>query len=164
MTADAAAIGRFLREAWRESGPEAPGFAGATDEMIEELAQPEAVRVRIENEGRRMFVARTEERVIGFAATRPAAVAEVELAGIVVLRSFAGRGLGRRLVAASVHAAAIDGFDRMVVRTETSNAAAIGFYQALGFDPGRVLSEDVDGHAVEVVELARVVEPTGPLG
>ena len=44
--ADAAGFGAFLRAAWAEYGPDAPGFAGASDEVIDELATPAAIGER----------------------------------------------------------------------------------------------------------------------
>ncbi len=54
---DVAAFAAFFWEAWREAGPDAPGFAGATDDVITELTTPEAIRQRIGGPERRMFLA-----------------------------------------------------------------------------------------------------------
>ena len=93
--ADARAIGAFLHAIWDEAGPDAPGFAGATTELIDELAAPAAVRARLGGPMRRMVIAVRPADVVGFAATRRLTADEVELAGIVVRRAFAGRGIGR---------------------------------------------------------------------
>ena len=152
---DAAGFGAFLRAAWAESGPDAPGFAGATDEVIDELATPQAFLARLDGPRRRIFVARRGTEVVGFAATRGMAPPDIELAGIVIRRAFAGQGVGRQLVTAATRQAEADGYTRMVVRTETSNEGARRFYEALGFIPGIVTTETVDSTEIDVWELIR---------
>ncbi len=151
---DAAALGRFMEEAWREAGPDSPGFAGATPELIAQIAAPGAVRAGIDAGGRRMFLACRGGDVIGFAATRPVDDASTELAGIVVKRDAARGGLGRRLVGLAVATAAADGFGRMIVRTERDNAGALAFYAACGFSVVGDAVERVEGVEILVTELA----------
>lgn len=91
-----AAIAAFLREAWSMTGPGAPGWAGADPEVIEELTRPETLRERIGGPERRMFLARSGERVVGFAATRWSGTGPAELSGIVVLQEMAASGSRRR--------------------------------------------------------------------
>ncbi len=153
--ADIPAISALFVEMWREAGPDAPGFAGATEEVIAEIAQPEAIRARIGGPERRMFLAHTADSLAGFAATRVVDEAEVELAGIVVLARMHGRGIGRPLVAAAVEAAVDQGYRRMTVSTERSNERAIGFYEACGFRFVRHSTATVEGTAVELVVLGR---------
>jgi hypothetical protein len=82
---DAAEFARFFPRAWREAGPDAPGFSGATEEAILELTTPESFRERVVGPDRRMFLAWEEHEVVGFAATRRIDPKTVELSGIVVL-------------------------------------------------------------------------------
>ena len=154
---DAAALAEFIRMAWNESGADAPGFAGATDEIIDEVARTESIRARLGTADRRMFIAVRDDDVVGFAATRRLDDALVELAGIVVRASESGSGIGSALVHAAVVTARHDGSERIVVRTETSNSRAIGFYEALGFGFDRCSTEHVEGTDVEVAELSRAV-------
>ncbi len=153
-TDDAQALAAFLLAAWREAGPDSPGFAGATPEIMAEIATSEAIRARIGPGGRRMFLAEEPTGVIGFAATRPLDAANVELAGIVVARAATGRGVGSNLVRAARAAAASEGFDRMLVRTERTNSTAIAFYRAQGFEQVGQTEEQVGTITVPVVELA----------
>jgi len=155
---DAQVMAAFLLAAWREAGPDSPGFAGATPEVMAEIATPEAVRARIGPGGRRMFLAEETGGVIGFAATRPMDAVSVELSGIVVLRAATGRGVGTNLVGIAREAAASDGFRRMLVRTERTNHAAIEFYRARGFELRGETSEQVGPTTVPVAEL---VAPLG---
>lgn len=153
--ADASRVGAFLHAIWDEAGPDAPGFAGATSELIDEIARPEAVRERLGGPTRRMVIAVRDHEVVGFAATRALTADEVELAGIVVRRADAGRGIGRALVHEVLDVSRRAGSVSILVRTETDNVAAIRFYESLGFRRQRDTVESVDGVPVAVVELAR---------
>jgi hypothetical protein len=95
---DVDAISAFLWEAWRQAGPGAPGFAGATEEVIADVADPDLIRSRIGGPDHRMYIARSGDRVIGFASARAETGETVELSGIVVLRE-RGRGRDRHPVA-----------------------------------------------------------------
>lgn len=152
---DAPAIAAFLQEAWRQYGPDAEGFAGATDEAIAEISDVRAIRSRLGSRDRRMFIAEDGDRVVGFAATREEEPGVVELAGVTVLRTSAGRGLGPRLVAAAIDRATADGYTSMVVRTETTNRVARRLYELCGFETRTDTIEYVDDHPVEVWELTR---------
>ncbi|NIR38079.1 MAG: GNAT family N-acetyltransferase, partial [Actinobacteria bacterium] len=121
---DVTAFADFLRTAWREAGPEAPGFAGGTDAVIAQLTTPEAISARIGGPRRRMYLAWDGNSVVGFSATTHMDDATIELAGVIVLARAAGRGIGTRLVAAAVAAAATHGYGRMIVRTEVTNDRA----------------------------------------
>jgi len=155
---DIAAFATFFREAWRQAGPDAPGFAGASDEVIAELTTPEAVRKRIGGPDRRMFLAWEAEQVVGFAATKRIASATVELTGIIVLETVSGGGVGSTLVEEALGSARGEGYRKMIVRTETTNDRARGFYERLGFTLTGSSTEQVEGNAVEVWELTRDIE------
>jgi putative acetyltransferase len=156
--ADVDAFAAFFRTAWREAGPEAPGFAGATDEVIDELTTRTAVLDRLGGPDRRMYLAWSSAEVVGFAATRRIDEGTVELAGIIVLGRATGRGIGSRLVQAAIDAARGDGYGRMIVRTETTNDTAQAFYRRSGFSVVGDSVEDVDGTAIPVVELAMALD------
>ena len=153
--ADVDAFGVFFVDACDQSGPDAPGFAGATDEVIAELAEPDAVRERIGGPDRRMFLAWDHDRVIGFSANKRVDDTSVELAGIIVLPTAAGRGVGTALVAAAMASARNDRYRVMVVRTETTNDRARAFYEARGFVVGGATTEHVEDSSVEVWELTQ---------
>ena len=150
---DAPAVADFLVRAWRTAGPGGLGFAGATDEIIAEIATPAALAARIGCDGRRMFVARSRDRVVGFAATQPRDAEEVELSGIVVAAESTGRGVGKRLVTLALRSARSDGYRRMIVRTEPTNGPAIGFYTGRGFLARGSAVERVGETDVPVIEL-----------
>lgn len=146
-------VAAFLGEAWEAAGPDAPGFAGATDEIIAELARPEAILQRIKSHT--MLLAWWGDRVVGFAADRRVDAETVELAGLIVLQSMAGRGIGRALVERMVATARAAGHVKMIVHTETDNDRAVGFYGAMGFTTVGSTVEDVEGTHVDVWELRR---------
>lgn len=155
---DVAAFATFFREAWKQAGPGALGFAGANDQVIAELTAPEAVLERIGGPDRRMFLASEGERVVGFAATKRIDAATVELAGIIVLKTMAGGGVGTDLVEEAVASARGEGYRSMIVRTETTNERARAFYERRGFTLTGSTTERVEGSTVEVWELEREIE------
>jgi len=156
--ADVTAFATFFRKAWRQAGPDALGFAGASDEVIAELTAPDAVRERIGGPDRRMFLAWQGGRVVGFSATKRIDARTVELAGIIVLETAAGRGVGSQLVEEAVRSAGGEGYRMMIVRTETTNARARVFYETRGFSLTGSTTEQAEGSMVEVCELTRDLE------
>jgi ribosomal protein S18 acetylase RimI-like enzyme len=153
--ADIPAIAQFLWNAWAEAGPDAPGWVGADQDVVAQIAAPEALRARIRGPERRMFLAWEGDEVVGFAATRMVDDRTVELAGIVVRQTMVGRGIGTPLVEAAVASAGAHGFARIVTKTETHNDRALSFYEGRGFVPTGTSTEDVEGIPVDVVELER---------
>ena len=151
---DIAAIADFLLAMWEEAGPDAPGLAGATDEIISEIAKAESIRARIGGPERRMYVAYAESSIVGFAATRKTSTSQIELAGIMVLPSMVGRHIGSPLLTAAIDGARALGFHRMTVSTEVDNERALGFYEARGFIIVGESAADVAGTEVPVTDLA----------
>lgn len=149
------AVGAFIAEAWEDARPGALGFSGATDAVIAQISRPEAMRQRIDPPAQRIFIATTGGAIVGFAATRHEGGAAVELAGIVVDAAHAGRGIGGAILDLAVRTARADHRTYMLVRTETSNTRALGFYERKQFSRTRQLVEDVEGEDVEVWELVR---------
>jgi len=153
--ADVEAFAVFFRNAWYQSGPDSPGFAGANDQVIAELTAAEAFLERIGGPDRRMFLAWDHDRVIGFCANKRVDNTTVELAGIIVLPAAAGRGVGTALVAAAMASARNDQYRAMIVRTETTNDPARAFYEARGFVVDGSTTEQVDDTPIEVWELTQ---------
>jgi [ribosomal protein S18]-alanine N-acetyltransferase len=149
------AIAAFLQRAWHEAGPGAPGWAGATDEIMADLARPETIRDRLGGPERRLFVALQHDDVIGLAATRHLGDDSAELAGIVVLQSVVESGVGTPLLELAVSSLASDGCRRVIVSTEPDNERALRFYAGRGFTEVDRHTEDVAGTPLEVVRLER---------
>jgi ribosomal protein S18 acetylase RimI-like enzyme len=152
------AIAAFLHRAWQEAGPGAPGWAGATDETLTDLARPESIRKRLGGPERRLFVALQHDDVVGLAATRHQEQDTAELAGIVVLQSVVGTGVGTPLLELAVSSLASDGYRRIVVSTEPDNDRALRFYAGRGFSEVDRHTEEVAGTRLEVVALERRLE------
>jgi hypothetical protein len=57
-------LGSFLKEAWREAGPGAPGFTGATEKTIEELASIDYLKVLLTRPKNKIFVAEDGNKFI----------------------------------------------------------------------------------------------------
>jgi ribosomal protein S18 acetylase RimI-like enzyme len=157
-TDDAEAISTFFWDAWREAGPDAPGWAGASPEVVAEIASPESIAARVGGPARRMFLAWHDDRVVGFAATRRIDDDSIELAGVIVLASLTGRGVGTPLVEAAVRAATSLGYTRMLVSTEADNERALGFYEARGFARTGTETRDVEGVEIDLAMLERSLE------
>ena len=155
--ADAGAFAAFFWEAWQQAGPNAPGFVGATDEIIRELTTQAAIVERLGGPDRRMFLARLGERVVGFSATNRIDDTTVELAGIIVLQSLLGHGIGTELVAETVASCHDAGYQRLIVKTEADNQRALGFYESHGFVRTDQSTEIVDGQPVPVWQLLRTL-------
>jgi GNAT superfamily N-acetyltransferase len=154
---DVAAIAAFFWAAWRTSGPNAPGWAGASEDVIAELTAPDAIRARIGGPDRRMFLAWADDRVVGFAATRAEHEECAELAGIIVLEDMLGHGIGTPLLEAAVQSATRAGLRRLLVRTEVTNERALRFYRSRGFADSQMIVENVEGARLELVELVRTL-------
>lgn len=148
-------LSAFILEAWREAGPGALGFAGATDEVIRELASEQTLRTLLENPAIRILVADEAGEVLGFSSLKRIDSGTVELSGIVVLQNLVGRGLGTELFETASAFAATEGYLKMVVKTEVINDRAVAFYKKLGFFETARTTEDVEGTEVRLLVLER---------
>jgi ribosomal protein S18 acetylase RimI-like enzyme len=140
---DAKALGAFVLRAWKEAGPAALGFTGATDEAIREISSEGFLAARLASPKVKMVVAITGDEVVGFASLKAEDQENVELSGIVVLQSESGRGVGTRLVRKSFALARKLGYRTVRVKTEAFNRRAIGFYKKNGFTETGKASERV---------------------
>jgi ribosomal protein S18 acetylase RimI-like enzyme len=148
----------FLRSAWAEAGPGALGWTGASAASVEEIASEAFLKGLLADAKTKVFAAVDEDRVIGIAVLRHLAEAEDELAGIILVESRTGRGIGRALLEAALERAQKNGTKEMVVRTEASNGRAIRFYQKLGFAIAGRGWEDVQGTKADLVTLRRTLQ------
>jgi ribosomal protein S18 acetylase RimI-like enzyme len=148
-------LSAFITEAWREAGPGALGFAGATDAAIRELASEQTLRTLLANPAIRIFIAEDAGEVAGFSSLKRIDSSTVELSGIVVLQSLVGRGLGTELFETARVFASKEGYLKMVVKTEIINGRAIAFYKKLGFAEISRVTEDVEGTDVRLQVLVR---------
>lgn len=145
----------FFLEAWKEAGPDAPGFSGATDDAVRELASEQSLRDKLTSPSLRIFVAEDAGRVLAFASLKRIDSGATELSGIVVLQSLVGRGVGTELFNKVREFGAAEGYRRVVVKTEIFNKTAIAFYKKLGFVETKETTEDVEGTEVRLMVLQR---------
>jgi ribosomal protein S18 acetylase RimI-like enzyme len=151
---DVESLIEFLLKAWREAGPGALGWTGATGETMRHIANHGFLSNLLEREDTRVFIALDERRVVGFSSNRRTSDVSVELSGIVVLESMTGVGIGSRLLEHSIEAAKDDGYTQMMVKTESFNIRAVNFYLRKGFRREATVEEEVEGSKVELVKLA----------
>jgi ribosomal protein S18 acetylase RimI-like enzyme len=142
---DVSKLSAFFVEAWKEAGPGALGFAGATEEAIREIASEEFLKKRLATPTIQMMVAEEERRIIGFSSMRRVEAREAELSGIAVLESATGKGVGSRLLRKALDAARKRGFNSVRVKTEVTNERAISFYRKAGFTESGKAVERVGG-------------------
>jgi len=159
---DVKKVNTFFLEAWKKAGPGALGFAGATDESIQKIASEEFLRVLLSDPAKWLFVAEEDHRIIGFASLRENEEdkEKIELSGIIVLSGYEGKGIGTSLYQEALRTAKDLGFRRMVVKTETFNERAIGFYKKLGFIERGTKVETIDGTNVSLVVLEAILPTT----
>jgi GNAT superfamily N-acetyltransferase len=150
---DLKAFGAFIRRAWSEAGPEAPGWTGATDEGVLHLASEDYLASLIEDDGISIFVAWDEGEPVGFSSNRRVDDETIELSGIVVLESMTGKGVGSQLLEAARKAALENTYKRMIMKTEAYNNRAIRFYTGKGFKELRKSMAEIEGIKIELVEL-----------
>ncbi len=147
---DVSKLSAFFVEAWKEAGPGALGFAGATDGAITEIASEEFLKRRLATPTIQMMVAEEGRRIIGFSSVRKAEERQAELSAIVVLRSSEGRGVGSRLLRKALDAARKRGFRSMIAKTEVTDEKSIRFYASAGFTESGKALERIGGARVEV--------------
>lgn len=155
---DIEAFRAFILEAWRQAGPGALGWTGASDDAVFQIASREHLASVLSRPDTKVFLAVNGKGVVGFASNRRVDDEVVELSGIVVLESMKGRGIGSRLLETSVMAALSDGFSRILVKTEAFNDRAIAFYRGKGFEAVTQRTVEVEGVDVEVIELVLLLD------
>lgn len=141
--ADAAAIARVHVDTWRTAYR---GIVSAA--YLRSLSYGEFEKRRRERLARPetcTFVAEARGQVVGFATAGPNRLADTqydaELYAIYVRKAFAGRGLGRALVAAVASRLAAGGFRSLLLWVLRDNAPSRRFYESLGGVPAGEKSE-----------------------
>ena len=152
---DVSKLSAFFVQAWKEAGPGALGFTGATDEAISEIASEEFLKKRLATPTIQMMVAEEGRRIVGFSSVRRVEAREAELSGIVVLESSTGKGVGSRLLRKALDAARKRGFNSVRVKTEVTNERAISFYRKAGFTESGKVVERVGGARVALRSLVK---------
>ncbi len=152
---DAAALGAFITLAWKEAGPGALGFTGATDDAIKTISSTEFLTRRLSRPNVRIIIAERGREILGFASILATEKGEGELTGVVVLKNASGTGLGSRLVRKACEAAARLGLKRLFVKTEAFNQRAIEFYKKNEFTISGKVTEKVGRVNVPLMVMER---------
>jgi ribosomal protein S18 acetylase RimI-like enzyme len=150
---DVESLIEFLLKAWKEAGPGALGWTGATEETIQHIASHGFISNLMSRDDTRVFIAINEGRVVGFSSNRRIGDELVELSGIIVLESMTGVGIGSRRLEYSIEASKGDRYKVMMVKTESFNDRAVNFYLRNGFRREATIEEEVEGSNVELVKF-----------
>jgi len=154
-SADVQKLTSFFLQAWKEAGPGALGFTGATEETINEITSEEFLKERLSDAAVKMFIVEENGKILGFAATRVMDENAIELSGVIVLESATGKGFGTILIREVISYARQVGVQKIIVKTEVLNQRAISFYRKMGFVEVGKATEDVEGKGVDVVVLEK---------
>jgi len=155
--ADVQKLITFFLQAWREAGPGALGFTGATEETIREVASEEFLKGRLSNRNVKMYIVEDGGKILGFAATRKIDDDSIELTGIIVLETATGKGIGTELFKKVISCANQVGLRKIVVKTEVFNDRANSFYKKMGLAEVGKTIENVEGRSVDVVVLEKAL-------
>jgi RimJ/RimL family protein N-acetyltransferase len=107
------------------------------------------------------MVALKKDEVVGWCDVRREhfpAHAHCGTLGMGILPAFRGKGIGRRLMQATLEAAHIEGFVRVELTAHADNLRAIALYEKLGFAHEGLTRDSVciDGRFVDSVVMARI--------
>jgi len=145
---------RFFERAWKEAGFGALGWTGATEETISMIADHDFLLGLLNRRDTCIYVSYLEDDLVGFSSLREIKSDVVELSGIIVLESKTGMGVGSKLLEAAVELAKRCGYSEIIVKTERENERALGFYMSKGFRKEKMVTENVEGEDVTLVQLA----------
>ncbi|HYB75433.1 MAG TPA: GNAT family N-acetyltransferase [Nitrososphaerales archaeon] len=120
-----------------------------------EIASKEFLASRLASPNARIVIAERRGEILGFASIRRTSQREGELSGVVVLKGESGRGLGTRLVRKACDVALRTGIFLLTVKTEASNARAIGFYKKNGFVEMKKTTEKVGRRRIPAMVLQK---------
>ena len=152
--ADVPRVATFLRDAWKDAGPGAPGWSGASEVTIREISSTSFLDALVAKSRTSLFLCEHGGRVVGMCVLRPRDETVAEIAGILVLQGEVGRGIGSLLLAEGLDWARGQGFRRALVKTESDNERALAIYRARGFTEQERAVEEVQGAPVSLTVLA----------
>lgn len=103
-----------------------------------------------------LYVAETENQIVGFANFSPAnREGQVELSAIYLSPTYQGKGIGTALLQAGVKN--IENIQEIYVDVEQENTIGKTFYAAKGFKTIKAYDDDFDGHILKTVRMALVL-------
>ncbi len=151
-----------IRPARRDDIEDGAGIADVLNSVIVEGRHtaltghwtPEAEQAFLQSLGPRseVFVAEIAGRIVGFQIIEPfvtytSTMDHVAHFGTYVHADFRGRGIGHRLVEATLRFAREHGYEKSVVYVLAHNEAGLAYYRSLGFEERGVLTRQtrIDG-------------------
>jgi len=143
----------FMRAAYSQGGPRAFGNSGASEKVLDELTSEKTAKYLLSKQ--KVLLAKQAGMTFGMAAWRRLDGERVEIAGVLVLDSAKRKGIGSALMERALKDMAAAGFKAAIVKTETTNEQALGFYQKFGFEVAGELDEDLESGTVRCVLLGK---------
>jgi len=142
--ADVDAVVAVARDSWYAAYG---GFIepASVEQALGENYDPELVAAGVDHEDIAFFVAEADGEVVGFASAEQTWADEVELHTLYVHPDRWGEGGGRALFERVETWARAQDVDRVVAAAFTENSVAVGFFEALGFEPGAETAAEVAG-------------------
>ncbi|MBT1248304.1 MULTISPECIES: GNAT family N-acetyltransferase [unclassified Thermosipho (in: thermotogales)] len=133
------------------------------EELMDFKSFKKYVEFYIENELRKIFIAKLENKIIGeidimiHERKRMRHVAEY---GISVLREFRGMGIGKKLIQIAEEWVFKNGVKRIQLEVMESNLIAINLYIKLGYkiEGRKKKAVNLDGNYVDLLIMAKVKE------
>ncbi len=143
----------FLLLAWSQAGPSALGWTGSSEAVIQEIASEEFLQSLVTDPHVELRIADRGACIVGFALVRVLDSEVRELAGVIVLESETGKGVGTELVRGVLSEARRAGSRVVIVKTEAFNERALRFYRRGGFVETTRTEETVHGKKVPLIVL-----------
>jgi len=114
--------------------------------------------------GNPQLVAEDGEHVVGWCDVRRETIpiyAHEGMLGMGLLQEYRGRGIGERLIRATLDAARVAGFERISLSVYARNTAAMALYRKVGFvlEGTRVRGKKLDGAYDDVHTMALLFAP-----
>ncbi|RCW63958.1 acetyltransferase (GNAT) family protein [Saliterribacillus persicus] len=98
-----------------------------------------------------LFVAETDNNIVGFANFSPSNQGEVELSAIYLYSNYQGKGIGTALLKEGVRS--IDGIRVIYIDVEKENTIGNTFYEAKGFKTVEEFDDNFDGHILKTIRM-----------
>lgn len=110
----------------------------------------ERMKYRLDNS--HLFVAETEEKIIGFANYSPVNdKGEAELGAIYIYPEYQDFGIGTALLEKGIHE--LNGVKRLFLHVEKDNTIGKTFYDAKGFQVVQEFDDNFDGHILKTIQM-----------
>lgn len=125
------------------------------DRFLKSIYSIETLQRRLINSF--LFVAETENKIVGFANFSPVNDdGETELGAIYLYPKYQGKGIGTALLNHGI--TKLKGIRKIYIHVEKNNQIGLMFYQAKGFIRGDEFKDYLFGHEVQTIRMSLNVE------